>query len=364
MSKNITTASREWASRPDDQRFLSLDELRAAVDQRKGESWTATPRLSDVRALPGEGNALAFEVYDPTKGERRMLTPTNWSFSQVAGAAGAPASYLRTLPAELAAINLQWGFERPGKREDSLILARSNGSNELRAITSPSYGRIWDAQVVAGVQRANESGRWHVPAASCSAKNPRRATTLYASDRDVFIFLVDEKNPVEHKGEQLFRGFVTWNSEVGAATFGLTTFLYRYVCDNRIIWGASEVRELKIRHTQGAPERFAYEGAKYLRQYAEESTAGIVRQIEAAQNAVIPLNKGNGDTVESWLASRGFTRSQAKASVDAATAEEGGVRSVWDIVNGVTAYARSIPHTDERVKLETAAGKLLDAVTK
>ena len=58
---------------------------------------------------------------------------------------------------------------------------------------------------------------------------------------------VDPKNPVEVNGEQLFRGFYTWNSEVGSAVFGLTTFLYRYVCDNRIIWGATDVKELRIR---------------------------------------------------------------------------------------------------------------------
>jgi hypothetical protein len=34
-----------------------------------------------------------------------------------------------------------------------------------------------------------------------------------------------------------------------------------------------------------------------------------------------------------------FTKAQAKASVDAATAEEGQARGVWDIVNGITAYA-------------------------
>lgn len=364
VAQNLTQASREWATRPDDQRFLTLEELAASVSQRKGESWTAAPLTKDLRVLPTEAGGLVVDVYDPTKGERRELTPTNWSFAQLAGNAAAPAAYLRKLPAELAAINLQWGLEHANPREEALVLARSNGSNELRAMTSTSYGRIWDIDVVKGVQKANESGRWHVPAASYSTKNPKRATTLYASDRDVFMFMVDEKNPIEHKGEQLFRGFMTWNSEVGAATFGLTTFLYRYVCDNRIIWGATDVNELKIRHTSGAPERFGYEGAKFLRRYAEESTAGVVAQIEAAKNAEIPTNPGTGKTVESWLQSRGFTKGQAKASVDAAQAEEGSARSVWDIVNGVTAYARSVPFTNERVALETAAGKLLDAVTK
>jgi hypothetical protein len=359
MLDTITVASHQWATRPDDQRYLSLADLKASVMGRKVESWTATPRTSDLRVIPGEGRALAVEVYDPTHGEQRELEPTNWAFGQLAQYARAPASYLRKLPAELAAINLQWGLENSPQRDDALVLAQSNGHNQLRAMTSTSYGRIWDHQVVEAVERVNQDGRWQVPAASYATTNPRRATTLYASDRDVFIFLVDPKNPVEVGGEQLFRGFYTWNSEVGSAVFGLCTFLYRYVCDNRIIWGATDVKELRIRHTGGAPERFAYEGARYLRRYAEEATIKAVEGIRRAQGTDIPINKGKGDTVESWLQSRGFTKAQAKGAVESATAEEGRARSVWEIVNGITAYARSVPHTDERVQLEAKAGKIM-----
>lgn len=361
---NIFSASREWASRPDDQRFTSLADLKASVEKRRRESWTAAPRTTDLRVIPAEGNDLRIEVYDPTAGQRRELTPSNWSFSQLAGYAQAPAAYLRKLPAELAAINLQWGLEKAPQREDALILAQSNGDNHLRAMTSTSYGRIWDLDVVRGVEQANADGRWEIPAASYATTNPKRATTLYASDRDVFIFLVDPRNPVEFKGERLFRGFITWNSEVGSATFGLTTFLYRYVCDNRIIWGAENVQELKIRHTGGAPERFAYEAEKYLRRYAEDSTENVVKAIDAAQSAVIPTNPGTGKDVASWLQSRGFTRPQAKAAVETAQAEEGEARTVWQIVQGVTAYARSVPHTDDRIALERAAGKLMADAAK
>jgi hypothetical protein len=362
---NLMTASREWSTRPDDQRFVSLADLKASVLQRKRESWTATPATNDLRVLPGSDSAqLAIEVYDPTHGENRQLTPSNWAFGQLSGYAKAPASYLRTLPAELAAINLQWGLEHNAQRDNALVLAQSNGDNHLRAMTSTSYGRIWDHQVVEAVEKVNGDGRWQVPAASYATTNPKRATTLYASDRDVFIFLVDPKNPIEVNGEQLFRGFYTWNSEVGAAVFGLCTFLYRYVCDNRIIWGATDVKELRIRHTGGAPERFAYEGQKYLRRYADESTANLANGIKRAQAVEIPLNKGNGDTVESWLQKRGFTKAQATASVQTATAEQGQARTVWDIVNGITAYARSVPHTDERVQIEAKAGKLMEEATK
>jgi hypothetical protein len=360
---NLMRASEQWRSRPDDQRFLSLAELKAHVAQRKAESWTAAPRVESLRfnfdqQAPDAG--LLVDVFDPTAGETRSLAPTNWSFNQLAQYAGAPAAYLRKLPPVLAAMNAQWGIEHTPIRDDALLLAQSNGDNKLRAVTSTSYGRIWDSQVVDAVEKVNADGRWQIPASSYSTQNPRRATTLYASDRDVFIFLVDPNNPVEVNGDTLFRGFMTWNSEVGSQVFGLTTFLYRYVCDNRIIWGATEVQELRIRHSRGAPERFAYEGEKFLKRYADESTVKLIEGVKAAQAAEIPLKKDQ--SVENWLQARGFTKAQAKGSYESAVAEEGKARSVWDIVNGITAYARSIPHANDRVDLETKAGELMSQV--
>ena len=355
--QNLTAASREWATRPDDQRYLTIEDLKAAVAQRREESWTLTTSVQDLRVRVGE--ELAVEAYDVTTGERRMLRPTHWSFGQLSQYAQAPASYLRNLPSELAAINLQFGLEYRPMRDESLVLGQTNGSDMLRSMTSTSYGRIWDREVVEAVERVNQDGRWQIPAASYSATQPRRATTLYASDRDVFIFLVDPDHPVEVDGETLFRGFYTWNSEVGAAVFGLTTFLYRYVCDNRIIWDATDVNELRIRHTRGAPDRFAYEGARYLERYAQESTTRTVTAINSAKQFELPQAETEGKGWDKWLRDRGFTAAQSKNAISAAIAEEGQARSLWDVINGITASARQIRHTDERVKVEAAAGRLM-----
>ena len=361
-SSVIMRASHEWATRPDDQRYVSLDDLKHAVASRKGESWTATPAIRDLRVTPAENGNMAVELYDPTYGGRRTVNPTNWAFGQLAQYAKAPAAYLRELDPTLAAINVQWGLEHRALRPDALVLGQTNGDSYLRAMTSTSYGRIWDAQVVEAVERVNQSGRWQIPASTYGAKNPKRATTLYASDRDVFIFLVDPESQIDvGHGRMLHRGFYTWNSEVGSQIFGLCDFLYDFVCDNRMIWGATQIRELRIRHTSGAPERFAYEGAKYLTQYAQESTADVTAQIHRAQAFEIPkAAEKNG--VEGWLQARGFTGAVAKSAVAAAQAEEGGARSLWDIVNGLTAHARTNPHTDERVTLEKQAGKLMEIV--
>lgn len=361
MSTVLMEASTQWRTRPDDERYLTFADLKAAVNQRKMESWTSTSPAQKLRVQIGENGDLGVAVYDRTRGYDRFLEPTNWGFQNLCTYAKAPANFLRTLPAELAAVNLQWKLEHDAVRDDALVLAQSNGSNHLRAMTSTSYGRIWDREVVDAVEKVNTDGRWKIPAASYQARNPKRATTLYASDRDVFIFLVDDSHPIEVNGETLFRGFYTWNSEVGSATFGLTTFLYRYVCDNRMIWGATDIKELRIRHTGGAPERFAYEGARYLRRYSEETAKGIEAQIGRAMDYEIP-KAAEKTGVEDWLKARGFTSAISKAAVASANAEEGEARNLWQIIQGITAHARSIPHTDARVDLEAKAGKLMDLV--
>jgi hypothetical protein len=61
---------------------------------------------------------------------------------------------------------------------------------EVRAFTCTTYGRIWDAQIIEAVQRINQDDRWHVPLKASGGKNSKQATTLYASDRDLFVFYV------------------------------------------------------------------------------------------------------------------------------------------------------------------------------
>jgi hypothetical protein len=150
------------------------------------------------------------------------------------------------------------------------------------------------------------------------------------------------------------RGFIVWNSEVGDTTLGFAMFLFDYVCCNRIIWGAQDYQELRIRHTAAAPDRWLEEVAPTIEAYSTASDTGIVNRIEAAQKAKI-------ESVDDFLKNRRFTRTQV-TNVKAAflADEQRPMETVFDVVTGVTAYARAIPHQDARVALEREAGKILD----
>jgi hypothetical protein len=364
----ITRASTEWWKRPVDERYLTLDGLYHATFLRAHQSRAHTLTSDTLYARGSEtaGGSLYLEHE-----EIGALMPTDWSLGQIATVSHTPAKWLRELakvPAgpAFAAHALNLGLRHLAGREKVQLMSRVKETPgerrlELRCLVGPDYGRIYDHQVVDAVRRVNEDGRWHIPAASYQAKNPVRATTLYASDRDVFIFLVDERNPVCVKVDgierHLFRGFMVWNSEVGHHRFGFMTFLYDFVCDNRTVWGAREVKELSIRHTKNAPDRFAREVQPLLKAYTEASVIDVEAKLERATRTTL----GSSDEeVLSWLRSHDFTKREGERIIETAKAEEGGAKTAWEIANGLTGYAKTIPHADERVRMERRVSTILN----
>ncbi len=212
------------------------------------------------------------------------------------------------------------------------------------------------------VRRRVDLDVWKVPTASYQAADPLRATTLYASDRDVWIFLCDQQNAIEIPGEPApkYRGFIVSNSEVGKGKCTLATMLFDRVCDNRIIWGMEGFREFSIRHTAGGPMRFMGEMQPMLGKFLNANTSGEVKAITAAQSKIV--GKDRAEVVD-WMKSRGFGAKVAASAYDAA-ANEGirNPRSLWGVISGLTEVAHKIPYTDARADLERDASGLLDLV--
>ncbi|MFG1379900.1 hypothetical protein V5F85_24035, partial [Xanthobacter autotrophicus ATCC 700551] len=181
----------EWFSRPADERYLSLSDLFAAVYGRTERSRTRTVESATIRVGASREDAERLTLVLP--GSDAPVAPTHWSFGQLASLVGAPAAYLRQLPAPLVGINLQYGLTSH-RAEQVKTLEIEDGRVELRAVTGPDYGRIFDHELVAAVQRIAGNGtgdtRWKVPGVldwSTGIYNPRvditkDTTTLYASD--------------------------------------------------------------------------------------------------------------------------------------------------------------------------------------
>ena len=365
--------SSEWFSRPADERFLSLSDLQRSVKARAARSRARVLESRDVRVEARRDDGDRLQLILP--GEAEPVAPTHWSFGQLASLVGAPSGYLRQLPAAVAGINLQYGLSHH-RAEMIKTYTTDDGRKELRAVTGPDYGRIHDHELVDAVMRIAGDGtgdtRWKVPGVldwRTMVYNPRvdvraETTTLYASDRDVFLFLCDDLNPIEAgrlpNGEPdlYFRGFYCWNSEVGARTLGIASFYLRAVCANRNLWGVESFEQVTIRHSKHAAHRFAAEAAPALKSFADSSAAGFVSGIRAAREAVVA--RSDDDRTE-FLRKRGFSKAETARVIEAVLAEEGHPpASVFDFVQGITAVARAEPRQDARLEVELKAKRLLD----
>ena len=381
-----SAVSSQWFSRPDDQKFLNLNEMLAV---KKNDAANLCSRVVDTHKIEVLGDV---DPENPSRGGLSIRyrvegnypehenVPTNWSFGQLSQLSGAPAGYLRDLPAPLAADCIQWGLQHNRSRDLIKVYGSAADGGDLRAATGPDYGRIYDHEIIEPVKRlVDESGgRWKVPGMIVGSNNGMavydpdvpvtlETTTLFASDRDVFLFLVDDRNPIEvgklANGEPdlMFRGFYAWNSETGSKTAGIAAMYLRGVCMNRNLWGVENFQEIKIRHTKFAPDRFAMEARPALESFAHGSTHNFLEGVQAAKTAQIAHDENS--RLEFLTKRVGLSARMAKAAAARHVAEEGReVRTVWDAAQAVTAIARDIPHQDNRVDLERRAGAILDKV--
>ncbi len=374
--ERIGRVSSEWFSRPGDERFLSLTDLYDTVRSRAERAHARTIESAAIRVEATRDNAERLELLVP--GQRQAIAPTHWSYGQLCSLVGAPATYMRQLPAPLAAINLQHGLLNH-RAELVKTLEMDDGRLELRAVTGPEYGRIWDHELVSAVMKIAGNGTgdtmWKVPGVldwATMTHNPfvditKDTTTLYASDRDVFLFLVDDTHPIEAgrlpNGEPdlYFRGFYAWNSEVGSKTLGIASFYLRAVCANRNLWGTENFEEITIRHSKFAAQRFALEAAPALTSFANSSPAPFIAGIKAARERIVARKD---DDREAFLRRRGFSKGETGKVIEMVLSEEGRPpESIFDFVQGITALARTKTNQDTRLDLEGKAKKLLESAS-
>lgn len=361
----LFSASNQWATRPADERFLDLQSLFDAVNARRDHS-REVPRinLKGLHIGHDDDGAMYLRL---AGGQRAMFN--HWSFSQLCSLTGTPAAYMRQLEEDPDLVErcVERGLQKTDKDSKMLWNPPNGQPGVVRAFNGVDYGRIWDSQL-AGLllDRFGNDEHWGVPLEAYGGVNSIQATTLFAGDRDIFCFLTDETRPIEVNGTTLYRGFYTWNSETGRCVWGLTTFLFDRVCANRIIWGAQDVREIRVRHSKNAPLRFEDEAVPALSAISMVSQASPSNVIDMVRKAQATRLAKDSKATEEWLVERKFPAPQVTKAMMYAADEtgqygsHGDPLSIWNLVAGGTAAAREIPYSDQRTTVEQRWSSLLN----
>jgi hypothetical protein len=347
-------ANKQWSTRPADERFSSLSDLYNATKSYAATAEEKTAPVSDIRVE---------NIDDDVQLVGKRGTPaklTHWAFGQLSARVGAPASYLRELPATLAVQNLNHGLKHCEDQTTFKMLFHSNGGLLCRAFTSEEYARIWNWEVAARLMVLEQRG-W-TPAKPDIRKSAGDYPALYASDHDMFAFVRNNEARIKEPGnpEGLQRGVIVQNSEVGASSLWLLKFMYREMCGNHIIWGASNVMEIKVRHTGYARERWQRYDAE-IRRYAESSA--VDDEAKIARSRTVKLGNNKEEVLDKIFGMRalGLSRKTIDASYDAAIPDmDGAPNTQWGLVQGITRFSQTIKFADQRTTIDRAAGKLME----
>ena len=358
---NAYSAHREWASRPPDERYTSVQALYEAARARRNRIEERTIETVAFRTEAVDTDALALR--DDAGHEAAM---TNWSFEQLAGIAGAPPKYLRTLPATIASDAINYGLRRQRREQHQLLLDRDDPWT-VHAITSPRYARVHHdelARRVLDLMAAHPA--WQLPLGYKDGVYgaERVPSGAYLGDRDMFLFVVDGNrdldDPTDASHAGLFRGFILRNSDVGAAALTLDVFLFRVVCANHLVWGFQHVAGFRRRHVGASIQDEWTASLTAVRSTLDADVADDRLVLLRTQSR--ELGSDRAAVIETAVQRLDLSQKHAGEAYALAETFESNPRSVWGYVQGLTRLSQRTPWQDGRFALDRAAGRLLTSV--
>src|SRR5438477_9874039 len=354
------SAHRQWASRPPDERYASVQALYDAARARRLRLEERTTHAVDLQT-----EAVGPDVVlRDTSGRTAALT--NWSFGQLASLASAPASYLRTLPAVIASAAINHGLTRLERDQCQLFVDRAEPGT-VHAMTSPRYARVHHDELAGRVlDLMAEHLAWQLPLGYKDGVYgaERVPSGAYLGDRDMFLFLVDGNrnldDPTDGSHAGMFRAFILRNSDVGPAALTLDVFLFRMVCGNHIIWGFQHVAGFRRRHIGSSIQDAWTSSLNDVRVSLDADTAyDRTKILRAMAQELGPTRDAVIDTAVQRL---DVSQKQAGEAYTLAEEFETNPRSIWGYVQGLTRLSQRTPWQDGRFALDRAGSRLLTTV--
>lgn len=333
----LTDASDQLFARNPDETFDSMQVLYDACRESKSES--------QVQWVPPDG--LVPDGHDTllrlgVSGVQHELT--DWSFGQVCRLANVSKDTINRLSPVTAAHALAETLPSGGKPLQ--VLSRNR---KVCAVNPPSYTRLHDIDLLSIVREFATD--FEPPQTGIGG-----ATGLYRGEQDMFIFLIDPTGWVEIEGEAFAPGFFLWNSEVGKRSVGIKTFWFQAVCQNHIVWDATEVVEYSRKHTAGVEEALP-ELRRHLQTLVDKRDSRRDGFVEVIRKAMRERLGEDHEDALIVLTKHGVTRKLAKDALGIAEAE--GRLTIFAVVDALTRLSGRMKNAGDRIDVDEKASSLL-----
>ena len=355
-------ASRNLFARPADEHFPSFEALQDESLRIFHESseFASDPRKMSFQNRDGLRVLLA---------DDRSFVLTNYSLGQIAASCRVPMGLLERLDPSTTVQVLNETWPR-GEMSERQVLVQGD---TLRALTSTSYTRLWDWEIL------QEVDRWLLPRGFIPAVPTMNAPggvnlmgnekpALFRGDRDSFSFFYSDQLPGDDGLGGMRKGIFVWNSEVGARAFGWSTFYFREVCGNFLVWDVRDVKERRAIHKGDQLRKTWWKDFRL--ELIDASSEIEQRELDVFDKAAITPFVGDGSPTDAnqELAVDRLQRQfrvparMGRGFIDAAMLPENpGDLSIWGVVNGITSAAKDMGFAGGMADTSALAGKVLQA---
>jgi hypothetical protein len=338
---NLMRASNELFKRSPDEVYESLQSLYEYCREQNNAGLDRWHPPSSI-CVNGDDNLLC------NLGNDGAFLMNDWSFSQLCRMAGVAKDTVNRLTPRTASSVFGETLSASGTKPLQFLTV----GNRIRSIHGTQYTRLWNADLIQTLKEFAVD--FHPP-----QKGMNGATGLYAGEQDMFAFLIDPLGWTEIGDQNYAPGFFVWNSEVGRRALGIQTFWFQAVCQNHIVWDATEVIEWTRKHTSKVGDGLTeicriIEG---LVQKRDERKDGFAATIKKAMEATL------GDDAEKVLAflnKNGINRSLAQEAYD--IAQKKGRFTIWTIVDALTQLSQASKFAGDRIEADQKASQLLQLV--
>lgn len=333
----LTKAHDELFRRNPDERFPTFLSLHAYCQREKeyGKTHWYDPEAIHPVA---QGGALQLG----TDGDVRRLT--DWSFSQLCRLAEVDRGTVNRLSPATASKVFSETLPKTGKP-----LQVFTAEKLIRSVHGVTYTRLHNADVLDTVAEWAEG---FMPPQEAAGGG----TGLYCGEQDMFCFLIDPTGWVDIGDQAFAPGFFVWNSEVGRRTVGIQSFWFQKVCQNHIVWDATNVTEFTRKHTSNVDE--ALESIReIIGQLVEARDARRDSFARMMQNAMRVKLGSDADEVLKRLGEHGFSRVLAQEALKLAADQ--GAFTVYSVVDALTRISQRQNFAGGRTEADAKASQLL-----